>query len=122
MSVNPDQTLDELAIKFAQLRSVNCRSYPEDVWKRAISLTNQFPIEKVCQVLLLQPAYFRKKMKDLGEAFEEGSEFVEIKTKNVISSDLITIELETPTGFKAKIHGSSLCLCQVLNSLFREAL
>ena len=122
MSVTPDQTLDELAVTFAELRSVNCRTYPADVWKRAISLTNQFSIEKICQVLLLQPAYFRKKMKDFGITLEESSEFVEIKTKNAISPDLITIELEAPTGFKAKIQGSSFCLCQVLNSFFREVL
>jgi hypothetical protein len=118
MPVNPDQTLNELAATFAELRAINCRSYPAEVWKRAIFLTNQFPIEKICRVLSVQAAYFRKKMKDFGEIFEEGSDFVEVKTKNAISPDLITIELETPTGFKAKIQGSSFCLCQVLNGLF----
>lgn len=57
-------------------------------------------------------------MNDLGEILEGSSDFVEVKTKNAISPDSITIELETPTGFKAKIQGSSFCLCQVLNGLF----
>ena len=122
MPVNPDQTLSELAARFAELRAVNCRFYPAEVWKRAISLTSEFPIEKICRALSVQSAYFRKKMKDFGEILEESSDFVEVKTKNAISPDLITIELETPTGFKAKIHGSSFCLCQVLNGLFGGAL
>jgi|GEM_PF-5481290 len=122
MSVNPNQTLEELAATFAELRAVNCRSYPEEVWKRAISLTNQFPVEQVCRALSVQSAYFRKKMKDFGAIFEEGSDFVEIKTKNAISTNLVTIELETPTGFKGKIQGSTFCLCQVLNGLFGGAL
>lgn len=118
MAVNPNNALDELAAKFAELRAVKCRSYPAEVWERAISLTNQFPVAQVSQALSVHPAYFRKKMKDFGVAFEECSDFVEIKTKNTISADLITIELETPTGFKAKIQGSNFCLCQVLNNLF----
>jgi len=122
MPVNPDQTLSELAATFAELRTVNCRSYPAEVWKRAISLTNQFPVEKICRALSVQSAYFRKKMKDFGEILDEASTFVEVKAKNTISSELITIELETPAGFKAKIHGSSFCLCQVLNSLFGRSL
>ena len=122
MPVNPDQTLSELAVTFAELRAVNCRSYPEKVWRKAISLKSQFPVEKICRALSVQSAYFRKKMKDFGEIREESSDFVELKTKNTISQDLITIELETPTGLKAKIHGSSFCLCQVLNGLFGGAL
>lgn len=122
MSINPDQALHELAVKLAELRAINSRSYPVEVWKRAISLANQFSVEKVCQVLLVQPAYFRKKMIDFGKTSEASFDFVEVRTKNITSSDLVTIELETPTGFKAKIHGASFCLCQVLNSLFREVL
>ena len=122
MPVTPDQILNELATTFAELRAVNCRSYPAEVWKRAISLTNQFPVEKICQALSVQSAYFRKKMTDFEVILEKGSDFVELKPKNTISSDLITIELETPTGFKAKIQGSSFCLGQVLNSLFGGAL
>ena len=122
MPVNPNQILDELAATFAELRANNCRSYPAKVWKRAISLTNQFSVEQVCRALSVPSAYFRKKMKDFGAVFEEGSDFVEIKTKNAISTDLVTIELETPTGFKAKIQGSTFCLCQVLNGLFGGAL
>jgi hypothetical protein len=118
MPVNPNQTLDELAATFAELRAVSCRSYPAEVWKKAISLTNQIPAVQVCQALSVQPAYFRKKMKDFGATFEERPDFVQIKTKNTISTDSVTIELETPTGFKAKIQGSTFCLCQVLNGLF----
>lgn len=121
MPLNATQQLEELAVTFAELRASDCRAYPAEVWKRAISLTGKIPVEEVCRVLLVQLAYFRRKMRAFGAISDEIADFVEVKTKNAIPRDLITIDLETPTGFRAKIQGSSLCLCQVLNSLFGEA-
>jgi hypothetical protein len=120
MSLDATQKLQELAVTFAELRASDCRSYPEEVWRKAISLTKQIPVEEVCRVLSVQSAYFRKKMKGFEVVSVKNSDFVEVKAKNAISSELIIIDLETPTGFKAKIQGCSSCLCQVLNGLFRE--
>jgi hypothetical protein len=120
MRLDHSQILNELATTFAELRASDCRAYPAEVWQKAISLTNQIPVEEICRAILVQSAYFRKKMEAFGAVSVENPDFIEIKTKNAISSDLITIDLETPTGFRAKIQGSSFCLCQVLNSLFRE--
>ena len=120
MSLDAIQKLEELAVIFADLRASNSRTYPVEVWQRAISLTSQIPIEKVCQTILVHPGYFRKKMKDFRAISGKGPDFVEIKTQNSHPADLITIDLETPAGFRAKIQGSSFCLCQVLNSLFKE--
>jgi hypothetical protein len=121
MPLNATQELEELAVIFAELRASDCRAYPTEVWKRAISLTKQIPVEEVCRILLVQLAYFRKKMRVLGAISDETADFVEVKTRNAIPGDLITIDLETPAGFRAKIQGSSSCLYQVLNSLFGEA-
>lgn len=115
------QLLEELSATFAELRASGCRAYPAEVWQRAISLTNQIPEREVCRAIKVQSAWFRKKTRDFGAATVKRPDFVELKTERIAPSDLITIDLETPAGFKARIQGSSFCLCQVLASLFREA-
>ena len=122
MSLDTTQILKELAATFAELRALKCKAFPKEIWKKTFSLINQIPIEEICRAIKIPPCHFRKKMKSFGDILEKGSDFVEIKTKNPISPDLITIELETPTGFKAKIQGSSFCLNQVLNGLLGRAL
>lgn len=120
VSMTPEQELKNLTVQFKQLRASDCRAYPLEVWQKAVTLTKVIPTEAICQAILVQPAYLRKKIREFEEPTMKGSDFLEIKTGGFVSSESLIIDLETPSGFKAKIQGSSSCLGQVLASFFQE--
>lgn len=110
------QSLKELSASLKDFRQnpSTRRNFPKEVWNSIISLTETLPIEEICKELEIHPAYLKRKMSKLRQP--AALDFQEITSS--ISLGIVTIELESNTGLKAKIQGS-LDYIRVLQILFR---
>ena len=118
MSKTHNEQLEILVEKFSQARAVNCRVFPEELWRSAIALIHTMPLKDICRAISVQPQHLRKKAQEFATPRKQ-VDFVEIESCKTLVSNDIVIDLETPSGFKAKIQGSSYCLSQVLAQLFQ---
>lgn len=119
MSMTPQEQLKILAEQFSQSRASQCKKFPKKIWESAITLTKTISFKEVCAAISVQPAHLRKKMQGAVSSKKEIN-FVEVETGNTFALGDIVIDLETPSGFKAKIQGSSCFLNQLLAKLFQE--
>ena len=60
------EELLQLTSKITKIRqSGKKNSFPDELWRAAITITDRLPITTVCQAIKITPAYLRKKMLDL---------------------------------------------------------
>src|SRR3989338_8572888 len=91
------------------------RRFPQELWNAIIQQTKNCPIEEVCSRLQINPIYLQRK---IHRVEDQVLEFREIQVQAPLqSSDIVTIELDSSTGLKAKIQGPLSCL-DCLRNLF----
>lgn len=113
---SPNESLKQLQATLASLRQDHTarRRFPKEVWNSIINLTKSFSIDEVAETLHIHPAYLKRKIaKSSSAAFD----FQEVSIQS--PPDMIFIELESPSGLKAKIQGPISCL-NSLQLLFRR--
>jgi hypothetical protein len=110
-----------LATEFAALRqSDNKRSFPEITWKKAIALTQQIPIDQVCEAIKISPTYLRKKASAFTRSNSEVT-FIELIPQKPESSLYIKINIESPSGHKMMIDGiNTASIAPILSVFLKE--
>lgn len=95
--------IEALAAEFSALRqSGNKRLFPENLWKRAIALTQQISIGQVCQAINVSSVYLKKKIVRFGSSAPEMT-FVEFIPPKQDPSHTIKITIESSFGHKMMI-------------------
>ena len=111
---------EEIQATLTQLRQdpMTRRRFPKELWESIISLTQVYPIAKVCNRLNINPVYLKRKMhqsqKPIQLDFQEISQHIK-----EVCPDTIVIELSSDSGLKARVQGPLSCL-NCLQSLFKE--
>lgn len=81
-------------------------SFPRELWDSIIQLTKSHSLEEVSCPLSIMPTNLKRKIQPSQGALE----FRELTIAGPITSELITIEISSNDGLKAKIQGSLSCL------------
>lgn len=103
-------TVEEIQNTIAQLRKdpSTRRRFPRELWDEIIALTKTYSVQDLCQQLHLNPIYLKRKMDQFKE---QVLEFREISLEApLITTDVVTIEINSSTGLTAKIQGPLACL------------
>ena len=91
------------------------RRFPRELWDSIIQLTKIYSIEEVGRQLHINPVYLKRK---IHQSKEQELEFREISIQaSPPVSDMVTIELNSAAGLKARIQGPISCL-NYLHKLF----
>lgn len=91
------------------------RRFPRALWDAIFQLTKKYPVKEVCSRLEINPTYLHRKIQ---QSKEQVLEFREIHIQAPLSSfDMVTIELNSTAGLKARIQGPISCL-DYLQNLF----
>lgn len=117
------EELSQLASKFTENRLLGKKhSFPDELWKAAIAITDKLPIAMVCQAIKITPAYLRKKMSDLASInTKEPLTFLEITQRASTPLNTITINVESSCGHRLKIDGASTsCLIPLISQFLKE--
>jgi hypothetical protein len=114
-----NEELRELISQFNTVRKGSSKSYPDALWKKAISVAQKLPFLDVCHAIKVSPVYLRKKIAQLPSA-DKPMKFVELIPPNNHATNGVTINIETPDGYKLmmqELPSSSLVavLSEVLN-------
>jgi len=100
-------SIEEIRSTLARLRQdpTTKRRFPSELWDTIIQLTKTYSIKEVCRQLEIDPVYLKRK---IPPPKKQDLEFREISP--LLPPDVITIELTTIAGLKAKIRGPVSCL------------
>lgn len=115
------QTLEEISAILIQLRSDprSRRNFPKELWNSIIQLTQVHSVKDVCRHLNLNPVYLKEKMRLLNACQPQQLDFQEVLPSiHGVHSNMVTIELFSNSGLKAKIQAPASCL-HFLVSLFK---
>ena len=107
--------LNQLALEFQTARKACSNKYPQDIWKRAISLATKLSVDDVSEALHITPAYLYKKIKDLSS--ENAVRFVEADFHPLPIASGLVISIEAPVGCM-KIEGATDHSLKILISEF----
>lgn len=108
-------TIEEIRSTLGQLRQnpLTLRKFPKQLWNSIIELTKIHPLRDVCSQLDIDPMYLKRK---ISQTKETTLEFHQI-TLPQNSNSPITIEISSPDGLRATVHGSMSCT-EILYKLF----
>jgi hypothetical protein len=114
-----NDSIQELQAALSQLRQdpKTQRKFPRELWEAVIHLTKTHSIKEISHCLRIHPGYLKRKVEQSQKQSLEFREVI-IPSSFVPSTDLVTIEITSPTGLKAKIQGPISCT-NCLQRLFR---
>lgn len=117
---NQPKTLEEIHAALKALRAGygSRRRFPKQIWDSILELAQNYPHQKICHQLEINPAYLKRKIQksENSSAILDFQEvFCEPQGRHL--ADAVVIELISKSGLKARIQGSSSCL-SCLSSLF----
>lgn len=106
----------EIAIRLAEIRqqAKTKQKFPQELWDAIISLTQSYSIQEVSKRLNINPSYLKRKIRDFLPIRE--LDFSEVPVQNICSG-MVSVELFSDSGLRAKIQGPPSCL-SYLTTLF----
>jgi hypothetical protein len=116
---NTNFELSELAVEFTALRQLGSRRrFPNEIWLKAISLSQKIPLSELCQAIGISVQYFRKKIANFSHPVDKQSlQFFEVLSPKHQFPDFIKVNIEFARGHKVLIEGVS---ASYLTSLVAE--
>jgi AraC-like DNA-binding protein len=117
MMNTPIDSFDEIEIALMNIRkqAKTKQKFPQELWNAIIGLTKTHSIQEVSQRLNISPTYLKRKIRMSRES--SPLDFREISLQNTCS-EMVSIELISNFGIKAKIQGPPSCL-SYLGALLR---
>jgi hypothetical protein len=125
MSNTIKEELADLASEIDALRLAGRKNwFPKAIWEKAAYLSQKIPDREVCEALGVKLTYFRKKISSFNSIESEKlTTFVEVPTIKYGSPSFMTVNIQTPAGYKLTIGDvTPSCLTPILEEFLKGGL